>query len=238
MKEATRPRLFFFGDSFVQWEYPRINHWTERFSEEYQVFRLGCSGSSNEGIVGQIATLPSYLPGDRFVTVLTSPYRLPLWMYPTSEGKWDYSNHFNFKEETYRDLLSTFELRKKDIITGVNKIPLFSKIDNPVQTFNLLGCLYNLHFKYKPVFVTWSSELVKLSFLNNFITLIPEDSYTTVSQEENTEIVDHHPGIEGGKVWYNKIKYLLDNWEYKTYRPVLIGTSNNSALKNLLGNTI
>lgn len=220
-----KPRLFFFGDSFVQWEKPIKNHWTERFEEEYEVYRLGCSGASNQGICSQIALLPPYREGDRLVVVLTEPTRLPLWMHTDEDGNFDGNSYSNkIIKKNLNEFLKYFMFRMSELLNFFKNSNKFLTMENPIQLYNLFGFLYKNLKKYKPIYVTWSDELIKLKLLGDLLYLIPKESYTTISQEEKNSINDNHPGVEGGKVWYNQVKYLMDNYEYKNFTPKPIGT--------------
>ena len=229
MKETFKPRLFFFGDSFVQWHAPSPGHWTERFSDEYYVHRLGSSGASNDAIAGQIGVLPPFQKGDRIVVSLTEPSRLSKWMY--CDYYMDYlDNRVSLIEGNYdkKDFISAlYEVRiRKDELTSSSRREHYLRyLDNPIQTFNLLGFLHSCLSHYKPVYVTWCQELIDIGVLGDLVTLIPRSSFSTVAEEDpDAPSHDYHPGIEGGKVWYNTVKTLLDNWEPKVFIPKPIGS--------------
>ena len=225
-----KPNLYFFGDSFVQWPEPEL-HWTERFSNEYNVHRLGSNGSSIEGTIMQLGTLPEYQQGDRVVVVLTEFARNSKWIY----GE-DYSEFVDcmgaerggktrkttpFVEALIRTLairLDMFERRFEGKFLGQ---------DNPGQWFNMLGRLYSLLGDFKPVYLTWNVETKKLSTLpDDMLTCIPIGSYTTVSEERGEDAhVDYHPGKEGGLVWYNICNELLSNWKPIPFTPQNIGSA-------------
>lgn len=229
MKAIYKPRLFFFGDSFVQWHAPSPGHWTERFSDEYNVYRLGSSGASNDAIAGQFGVLPPYQKGDRIVAVLTEPSRLSKWIY--CDYYMDYlDNRESLIDGKYdkKDFVSSlYEVRiRKDELTSSSRREHYHRyIDNPLQTFNLLGFLYSSLEKYKPVYVTWCQELIDIDVLGDLVTLISRSTFSTVAEEDpSAPSHDYHPGIEGGKVWYGRVKHLLDNWETRQFIPKPVGS--------------
>lgn len=221
--ESSKPRLFFFGDSFVQWHAPSPGHWTERFADKYRVHKLGASGVSNSGILHQFSNLPDYIEGDRLVVVLTSPYRLPVWMYTDDNMEWEDKVYRNsFIKEAIKEVRDYFSLKLYDILNFNPKTSNIITSENPFQVYDMLGLMYKIFINYRPVFVTWSKDTYKLFPI---ATYIEPSSYSTVSDEKiQTEFIDHHPGIEGGKVWYSTINELLNNWVKREYSPYVTGS--------------
>lgn len=228
--ENSKPRLFFFGDSFVQWHTPSPGHWTERFEEEFDIYRLGSSGASNEAIASQIGVLPKYKTGDRIVFILTEPSRLSKWVYGVQHPDWvktrediekgGWANLFNlsYRDEVEEDKLlhSLFKIRvlKDRLIRNEFKDHHHRYLDTPLQYYNLFKTYNVILANYKPVFLTWSEELFNLNVLDGILHLIPRGSYSTVIEEDpNEHELDHHPGKRGGEVWYSRVKDVMDNWQ-------------------------
>lgn len=231
----TKPRLFFLGDSFVKWHLPLNNHWTTRFQDEYEVISIGAAGSSNEGILCQFATLPDYQKGDRLVVILTNPYRLPVWFYFDEKGKW---NDLNYTTKLLKNNITSFIdyilLKKSKMLNNNFNDKEYLYMENPLQVYNLFKFLYTNLIKYKPIFVTWSKELNDLKVLEDLLYYIPEGTYTTIQDEHEDIVKDHHPGEKGGLVWYETIKKLLDNWEIKQVNKFFIGSPYFKNNKNIL----
>lgn len=227
--ENSKPRLFIFGDSFVQWHLPEVNHWTERFSKEYNVYRLGCSGASNEHITYQLGVLPEYKKGDRIIIVLTEPSRLPKWMWAEEYDK--FCKYKQSIKDNKPNNASTFIKQIMKLLVYRDKLiqekggqPHEKVIDSPLQVYNMLGMLRGKLKAYKPVYLTWSTELIKSKLLENLVTLIKPGSYSTVADENTNIKEDYHPGEKGGKVWYNKAKFELDNWKDISFTTHKVGT--------------
>jgi hypothetical protein len=230
--ENFKPRLFFFGDSFIQWNLPNPGHWTERFCNEYDVYRLGSSGASNEAILTQLGVLPPFRDGDRIVVSLTEPSRLSKWMYLEEYPNWvknkDILIQGNYEERDFTYSIYRVRERKYELLNeNVNFLvqPRHSYIDNPIQTLNMFGFLYKALQHYKPVYITWCPEMVKMEPISHIITRISFKDYTDIGQESNSNVEDYHPGLEGGKVWHKRVKKLLEEWKPLDFEPKSVGSS-------------
>jgi hypothetical protein len=229
----SKPRLFFFGDSFIQWHLPNPGHWTERFSDEYEVYRLGSSGASNEAILTQFGILPPFRQGDRIVVCLTEPSRLSKWIYLESYTDW-VQNKEALKDSTYKERDFTYsvykirerkyELLNENVDSGRHPRH-HTYIDNPIQTLNMFGFLYKTLQHYKPVYLTWCPEMVEMEPISHLVTRISNKDYTNLGQEFNIAEGDYHPGLEGGKVWYKRVKELLEHWKPLDFEPKFVGSS-------------
>lgn len=200
----TKPNLYFFGDSFVQWPKPDL-HWTLRFRDEYEVHRLGRSGANLEYTALQLGRLPEYKEGDRVVMVLTEYLRNPKWVW--GDHYMEFCNHMRAirtgKERTttpyIESLLEVINLRDE----WLEKTDTYSSegVDNPKQILEFFENINNIIPKFKPVLVTWNvytKELIPSA------TLISPGTYEPVADD------DYHPGVEGGKVWYSRVTELLE----------------------------
>lgn len=200
----TKPNLYFFGDSFVRWPKPDL-HWTLRFEDEYKVHRLGRNGANLEYTALQLGRLPKYEKGDRVVFVLTEYLRNPKWIW--GDHYLEFCNQMQAvrsgKERTttsyVQSLLEVINLRDE----WLDKTdPYFTEItDNPKQIIEFFENVNNIIPQFKPVLVTWNHYTKELI---PSCTLIAPGTYEPLAED------DYHPGEEGGLVWYNKVKELLD----------------------------
>lgn len=218
-----KPNLYCFGDSFVTWPFPEGKHWTDLFSNEYTVHKLGNNGSSNEHIIFQLGNLPKYKPGDRVVMVFTEPMRIPKWTWGKHYGEFTATNPQNRGrkgKDSYSDydtvkVLEEVMVRKEEalveIITKGPEVLHTVKVkahekDTPLEIINFIDNIDNLLADFKPVMVTWSEQMFLL--LKSKITPICQGDWTSLTQEGIRE-EDYHPGIEGCKHWHKVIGNLL-----------------------------
>lgn len=139
-----KPRLFCFGDSFVDWDIPTY-HWTYYLSNHYKVHKFGKCGADNYSILFQMAFLPKFEAGDRILIVFSDPGRIPTRFYA------------NDKLINRLDLLKYDESERW--VNGERDIEIkFLK--------NLQLWLQN----YNPIFVTWSEYFYKPT--SDFVSLI------------------------------------------------------------------
>ena len=208
--ENTKPRLFCFGDSFVNWPEPLGKHWTNLLNEHFSVFNFGYSGSSNEEILFQFNNLPEYIAGDRIITVFTEPSRLP---------KWYWSDYYDIllkkqsgelvDEHSYVD--SLIELREyKNSLLEKSTYGAFTNNSSPspYNFFLFLKVFKQILTPWKPVFVTWSHSTVYTSV--PFIKYISREEYTTLFEELKGDYDDQHPGEDGNKKWAKILLTLLN----------------------------
>ena len=209
--ENIKPRLFCFGDSFVQWPEPEGEHWTDILAKDFEVHKLGYSGSSNEEIIFQLKNLPEYKKGDRIIMVFTEPSRIP---------KWYWGEHYDMflkkqsgestEENVYVDSLMDLRILKDNLLRSQ-----IADIDNtnpsPINAILFLNTLKTLLKIWKPVFVTWSPS----STYSHVPSIYPilRNRYTTLYEELKGDYDDQHPGIEGNKSWA-KILLLKLSEEY------------------------
>ena len=227
---SIKPNLYFFGDSFVQWPEPEL-HWTERFSNEYTVHRMGSSGANFEHTLAQLGTLPQYVDGDRVVVVLTEFARHPKWIWGHHYGEFvdcmgaERANKRRTTIPYVKELMKTLVIRDETFEKRFEEF--YQGRDNLGQFWNLLGRMYSLLGNFKPVYMTWNWHTYNMSPLpKDMLTYIDYKEFTSVSEErgEKREI-DYHPGKEGGRVWYDTCKVLLDNWKPIPFQPEIIGTN-------------
>jgi len=75
-----KPRLFCFGDSFVDFDIPKY-HWTYYLSHHYEFYKFAVRGSDNNSIIFQLGDLPEFEDGDRVLIMFTEPGRIPTRFY-------------------------------------------------------------------------------------------------------------------------------------------------------------
>lgn len=191
-----KPRLFCFGDSFVDWHIPKY-HWTYYLSKHYEVYKHGKLGADNYSIIFQLGNLDEYREGDRIVIVFTDPGRLPRRYYG--------ERHVTFLGNPYKapNFFKDKHLAKKlddlRLIEGNNWIN--GVRENDIKFIKNLQKWLNL---YNPVFITWSEQFHNST--SDFVSLI---KVTSNWEERVGEEIDFHPGPKGCYDMYKKIHELL-----------------------------
>lgn len=205
-----KPRLFIFGDSFVDWDIPK-NHWTDYLSNHYDVFKHGKYGADNYSILFQLGNLPKYENGDRLIMYFTEPGRLPRRYY--GKRKKEYINNIymspNFYEDTsFGEKLHILKFDESERwINGEREIEI--KFLKNLKKW--LSC-------YKPIFVTWSEHFHNPT--KDFVNLIQVSSNFEEQVGDNR---DFHPGPKGCYEVYKILFNLLEiNDELKEYKKDLI----------------
>lgn len=191
-----KPRLFCFGDSFVDWHIPKY-HWTYYLSKHYEIHKHGKLGADNYSIIFQLGNLGEYRDGDRIVIVFTDPGRLPRRYYGERHSIFidnPYQSPNYFKDKHLAKKLD--ELRFKE---GDNWVNGTRKND-----INFLKNLQIWLYEYKPIYITWSEQFHQST--SDFVTLIQVSSNW---EEKVGEEIDFHPGPKGCYEMYKKIHELL-----------------------------
>lgn len=191
-----KSRLFCLGDSFVDWEIPKL-HWTYYLSKHYDVNKFGKSGSDNYSIIFQLGCLPDYASGDRIIIVFTDPGRLPRRFY--GERHETFFNNPYKSPSFYKDKKFAEKLDKLNLIEGdrwingdrENEIKFLKKLQQWLKDYN-------------PVFFTWSDQFYKST--SDFVSLIKVSSNW---DEGVGEKIDFHPGPIGCYEIYKKLHELL-----------------------------
>lgn len=216
-----KPRLFVFGDSFVEWMKPKY-HWTSYLSEHYEVFKYGIKGADNHTILFQLGNLPEYREGDRIIILFTEPGRIPRRYFGNRKNEHKILDEHNFNC-TCKSCLEQFE--DKEFVTKLHLLKYYesdrwaSGERNIEVKFlkNLLGWIKH----YNPVCITWSGQFHTVT--SDFVTLIKVSS----NYEEGLgELKDFHPGPLGCYDLYKRLYLLLnlkdklaefkdDNFDYK-----------------------
>ena len=190
-----KPRLFLFGDSFVDWDIPSY-HWSDYLKKHYDVNILGERGSDNISIIFQLGNLPEYREGDRIIIYWSDPSRIQKLYQgkqkPKINGRWwDYSHLFE------KDRIPTLEKMKVDRTIGWEANGLGDEIKFIKKVKNLL-------FQYEPIYVTWNTFFHHNT--KSFVDLIEASTLDNESGEGETK-GDWHPGEQG---CYDIYKILLD----------------------------
>ena len=191
-----KPRLFCFGDSFVDWHIPKY-HWTYYLSKHYEVHKHGKLGADNYSIIFQLGNLDEYKDGDRILIVFTDPGRLPRRYYGDRHVTFlgnPYKSPNFFKDEHLAKKLDDLRLIEGD--NWVNGIR-----ENDVNFLKNLQKWLNM---YNPIFITWSEQFHIST--SDFVTLI---KVTSNWEEKVGEEIDFHPGPNGCYEMYQKIHELL-----------------------------
>lgn len=191
-----KPRLFCFGDSFVDWPVPSI-HWTTYLSNHFQVIKLGKYGADNYSIIFQIGNLPKYEPGDRIVVVFTDPGRLPRRFYGPRRKNYEATPYLI--PEYYQDIEFSRKLHNLRFEEGNRWVS--GERNNEVMFIKKLKEWLSL---YQPVFFTWSS-LFHQSTVNS-VELI---QVTSNFDEGVGDEKDFHPGPNGCYSIYRSLHKLL-----------------------------
>ena len=192
-----KPRLFCFGDSFVDWHLPKF-HWTHYLENHYEVIKFGKLGADNYSILFQLGNLGDYIEGDRIVIYFTDAGRLPRRYYG--------ERHSTFIDNPYKspnffkDKLLARKLDELRLVEGDNWVNGIRQND-----INFIKNLKKWLSLYKPVFVTWSEQFYLGT--SDFVTLIQ----TTSNWDEGVgEEIDFHPGPVGCYDVYKKLHDLLE----------------------------
>jgi hypothetical protein len=192
-----KPRLFCFGDSFVEWDIPKY-HWTYYLSHHYEVYKFGRRGADNNSIIFQLGNLPKMVIGDRVLIMFTEPGRLPHRYYGERKERFKFNKYLNlnfFKDSKFAQKLVSLNYDESERW-------LNGKRDIEIEFLKKLKIWLN---NYNPVFVTWNENFHKPT--SDFVSLIQ----VTSSWEEGTgEKEDFHPGPKGCYDMYKKIHTLLD----------------------------
>jgi hypothetical protein len=209
---GDKNRLFVIGDSYARWSFPRGKHWTDLMEEHYNVMNYGYAGASFTDTCLQTTYIKDFRRGDRLVVVLTYAGRISKLVRGLIKGAGlELENEVKTmmlrREAEYGEIVKS-EL-KKSILTSNGEINIHN---SQLLDFYFLLNLKDRYKDYKPIYVTWNrftDEVVRV-FINDLL-YIPSTSYTTLGQEGivTNDIDDSHPGIEGNKVWYNKIRSKL-----------------------------
>lgn len=192
-----KPRLFCFGDSFVDWHVPKY-HWTYYLSKHYEVHKFGKFGADNYSILFQMGNLPEYNEGDRVVVVFTEPGRLPRRFY--GERKDTFKSTPYMAPEFYKDV----EFSKKLHMLKYDESERWINGERNIE----IKFLKNLKVwmkNYNPIFVTWSEYFHKP--VSDFVSLI---QVSTNWEEGVGEQRDFHPGPVGCYEMYKQLFSLLN----------------------------
>ena len=191
-----KPRLFCFGDSFVDWHLPKF-HWTYYFKNHYEVYKHGKLGADNYSILFQLGNLPEYKEGDRVIIVFTEPGRLPRRFYGERKDKFKSTPYM--APEFYEDV----NFGKKLHMLRYDEGERWVNGERDIE----IKFLKNLQIwmkNYNPVFVTWSEYFHKST--SDFVSLI---QVTSNWEEGVGEKEDFHPGPNGCYTIYKKLHELL-----------------------------
>jgi|688.fasta_scaffold550112_2 hypothetical protein len=192
-----KPRLFCFGDSFVDWHIPKY-HWRYYLSKHYEVYKHGKLGADNSSIIFQLGNLDEYREGDRIVIVFTDPGRLPGRYYGDKKELYlnnQYRSPPYYKDSKFAEKLDDLRLTEgNNWINGVreNDIKFLKNLQKWLKIYN-------------PVFITWSEQFAIPT--SDFVTLI---KVTSNWEEGVGEKMDFHPGPKGCYEMYKIIHGLLE----------------------------
>jgi hypothetical protein len=139
-----KPRLFCFGDSFVDYDIPKY-HWTYYMSHHYELIKLGVCGADNNSIIFQLGDLPNYEEGDRIIIYWSDPSRIPTRFYANG------------------NIINRLDILKIDEFDRW----LNGERDNEIKFFKKLQILLK---EYNPIFVTWNETFHKGT--EDFVSLI------------------------------------------------------------------
>lgn len=192
-----KPRLFCFGDSFVDWDIPK-NHWTYYLSKHYDVIKFGKYGADNNSILFQLGSLPEFIEGDRVLMVFTEPGRLPRRYYGDRHDGTKLIKYMS--PRYYRDKEFAEKLHHLKWEEGERWVN--GERENEI---NFLKKLKSWMSQYKPIFITWSEYFHKPT--SDFVELIQVSSNW---EEGYSEERDFHPGPKGCYDMYKIIHNLLE----------------------------
>jgi hypothetical protein len=191
-----KPRLFCFGDSFVDWNVPTY-HWTYYLSKHYDVHKFGKFGADNYSILFQLGNLPEYKEGDRVIIVFTEPGRLPRRFY--GERKEYFKTNPYTSPEFYKDSEFSKKLHMLKYDEGERWVNGERNIE--IEFLKKLKMWMN---EYTPIFVTWNEYFHKP--VSDFVSLI---RVSTNWEEGIAEEKDFHPGPIGCYDMYKILHTLL-----------------------------
>lgn len=192
-----KPRLFCFGDSFVDWSVPK-HHWTYYLSKHYEVHKFGKFGADNYSILFQLGNLPEYKKGDRVIIVFTEPGRLPRRFYGERKDKFKSTPYM--APEFYEDVNFGKKLHMLKYDEGERWIN--GERDIEIQFLKNLKLWMD---DYNPVFVTWSEYFHKP--ISDLVSLIQVSSNWDEGYGEER---DFHPGPKGCHNMYKILHTLLN----------------------------
>lgn len=176
-----KPRLFCFGDSFVDYNIPTY-HWTYYISKHYKLYKFASAGADNNSIIFQLGYLPEYEDGDRILIYWSDPARIPARFYSNNNI-----------------------IRRLDILT-VDEFDRWLKGErnNEIKFFRKLKTLLK---EYHPIFVTWNETFHKGT--EDFVSLIQVSSNWQEGVGSKDKEQDNHPGPKGSYEAYKRIHTLL-----------------------------
>ena len=192
----NKPRLFCFGDSFVDWPVPTV-HWTNYLEHHFEVIKFGKYGADNSSIIFQLGNLPEYKPNDRIVIVFTDPGRLPRRYYGSRKKQYEETPYLI--PEYFNDVEFTKKLHALRYEEG-NRWGRGER-NNEVLFIKKLKILLNL---YSPILFTWSSLFHQSTY--DFVELI---QVTSNYEEGVGDEKDFHPGPKGCYSIYKNLHGLL-----------------------------
>lgn len=198
----NKPRLFVFGDSFVDWDVPKY-HWTYYLTYHYDVQKFGKLGADNYSIVFQLGNLPEYQDGDRLIIFFTEPGRLPRRFY--GERKRMFANTPYIAPGFFKDVEFSKKLHELKYEEG-NRWANNERSIEVEFLKNLKKWLVN----YRPIFLTWSNLFH--STTSDFVTLVAVSSNFSEGVSEER---DFHPGPAGCYDIYSMLYNMMDIKEVK-----------------------
>lgn len=195
-----KPRLFICGDSWTDYEYPKIHQrWTYYLTNHYEVHLLGKSDMDNISIMYQIGEVPNYEEGDRIIVFFTSPSRIFRKYFITethTKKNWLQLKRYTEWENTLPDYFYDIKV--------IQHLLWENNMRN--DEINFYRKLNELLKNYQPIFVTWSDSFYRKT--NDFTHFI---DVSLIKDETNMN--DNHPGILGNYEIYEMMMKLLDNKE-------------------------
>lgn len=208
MSNLLKNKLFILGDSFAKWPEPKGKHWSELMQEHFDVRNFGYPGASFTDTALQTTYIKDFEEGDRIVIVLTELTRTYKVLRKDLEK-------LELKEEA--DLIKRLMLvRQKaadNVLSDSGKMYQLKNngqsnlYQNPLLDFYFLLNLRKRYSQYRPVYVTWNEQTNKFvkEFIKDLI-YIPLSKTPSLNQEGIvTDNIDYHPGIEGNKLWFDRI---------------------------------
>jgi hypothetical protein len=234
----SKPRLFIFGDSWAFNYFSKTNkdcptltphfgnpcvenfasrydyfgHWIDHIESFYDVYSYAVGGSCNEQIIYQFGNLPEYKPGDRIISIFTTPERFT-WIYDkkTSTALARIDIKYNFPRY---DTQCIIELFNEQFIER-------DKIWNDVLTQNnqklFIDFLFVSLSKWKPVFSTWTNGVY--STVKSVQQIHLTKDFTNIYTETGGKCKDYHMGIRGNyevfKYFSKKLELDITNYDYK-----------------------
>lgn len=213
MSSPLKNKLYILGDSFAKWPWPKGQHWSNLMEKHYTVLNYGHGGSSFTETALQTTYIKNYNEGDRLVIVLTEAVRTPknirnlirnqgLESESTIIGRLHLDRGAEF-QHAVSCVSSSYDLRSN----GDSEL-----IESELLDFYFLINIKERYKSYKPIYVTWNEYTYDYcSPYIKDIVYIPLTDTTSLNDEGIvTENIDYHPGIEGNKVWYNRVLNMLN----------------------------